>query len=31
MAWAYGVIYLLAIAAGIPLWRYLGLLPGGAG
>jgi anion transporter len=28
MAWAYGVIYLVAIAAGIPLWRHLGLLPG---
>ncbi|MCC6708534.1 MAG: anion permease [Gammaproteobacteria bacterium] len=31
MAWAYGVIYLLAIAAGIPLWRWLGMLPGGTG
>ena len=31
MAWVYGVIYLVAIAAGIPVWRMLGLLPGGAG
>ncbi|CAN0475284.1 unnamed protein product, partial [Phaeothamnion confervicola] len=31
MAWAYGLIYLMAIAAGIPLWRFLGLLPGGTG
>lgn len=28
MAWAYGIIYLLAIAAGIPLWLRLGLLSG---
>ena len=27
VAWSYGVIYLLAIAAGIPLWRVLGLVP----
>lgn len=26
MAWAYGAIYLLAIAAGIPVWHALGLL-----
>lgn len=28
MAWAYGVIYLVAIADGIPFWGMLGLLPG---
>lgn len=28
MAWAYGAIYLAAIAMGIPFWRMLGMLPG---
>lgn len=27
LAWSYGVIYLLAIAAAIPYWWFLGLLP----
>jgi len=27
LAWSYGAIYLLAIAAAIPYWRWLGLLP----
>ncbi|MBI4515658.1 MAG: anion permease [Deltaproteobacteria bacterium] len=27
LAWSYGLIYLLAIAAAIPYWRLLGLLP----
>ncbi len=31
MAWAYGIIYLAAIAAGVPFWRMLGLLPGAPG
>ena len=31
MAWIYGLIYLVAIAAGIPFWRMLGLLPHGPG
>ena len=31
MAWVYGAIYLAAIAAGIPFWRMLGLLPHGPG
>lgn len=31
MAWVYGAIYLAAIAAGVPFWRMLGLLPPGPG
>jgi hypothetical protein len=27
LAWSYGVIYLLAIAAAIPYWWFMGLLP----
>jgi anion transporter len=27
LAWSYGLIYLSAIAAALPYWRYLGLLP----
>jgi len=27
LAWAYGAIYLLAIAVAIPYWRWMGLLP----
>jgi anion transporter len=27
LAWSYGAIYLVAIAAAIPFWRHLGMLP----
>jgi di/tricarboxylate transporter len=27
LAWSYGVIYLLAVLAAIPYWRWMGLIP----
>jgi anion transporter len=27
LAWSYGLIYLVAIAAAVPYWRFLGLIP----